>query len=262
MIKTSGSDRTIRQYDWQISLIIFVLVFIRRWLNYQWSLYQIHSAAVLIVLFLSYLLYSRMGNKWRRWLWLEIVFQVILIETLGFLPPEEDTWGLLFFPLLVELRYLYSPRKAYILGIALGVLMILTLMITFDWLIGLGYGVFMVATTFLLLSPDLVYEQSEIARSESLRLLMELKKAHRKLAKASRQAEELIEIRERDRMANELHDSVSQLMFSIKLLAQSTRLMIDKDPGSVPRQLDHLQELTNRALSQMRSLITQWRGDA
>ncbi len=215
-----------------------------------------------MMLFLSYLLYSWMGKNWKRWIWIDIVFQVVLVETLAFLPPEEDTWGLLFFPLLIELRFIYSPRKAYILGIALGVLMIGTLMITFDWLIGLGYGVFMVATVFLLLSPDLVYEQSEIARRESQRLLVELKKAHRKLAKASRQAEELIEVRERDRMANELHDSVSQLMFSIKLLAQSIRLMVDKEPAAVPRQLEHLQELTNRALSQMRSLITQWRGDA
>lgn len=139
--------------------------------------------------------------------------------------------------------------------------MIATLMTTFDWLIGMGYGVFMVATGFLLLSPGIVYEQSETARLESQRLLLELKKAHRQLAKASRQAEELIEIRERARMANELHDSVSQLMFSIKLLAQSTRLMIEKDPAAVPHQLEQLQELTNRALLQMRSLITQWRGE-
>lgn len=262
MTEPSVFDRTISKYNWQLGLVIFILVFIRRWLNFQLSHYQIDNTVLLIVLFISFLLVSWLGNRWGRWIWIYFFFQVILIETLGFLPPEEDTWGLLFFPLWIELRYLLSPRKAYILGIALGMLMIATLMITFDWLIGLGYGVFMVATVFLLLSPDVVYEQSEAARCESLRLLMELKNAHQNLTKASRQAEELINIRERDRMANELHDSVSQLMFSIKLLAQSTRLMIEKDPAAIPHQLEQLQELTNKALLQMRSLIRQWRGNA
>jgi signal transduction histidine kinase len=34
---------------------------------------------------------------------------------------------------------------------------------------------------------------------------------------------------------------------------------LDKDPGRVPQQLERLQDLTSSALSQMRSLITQWR---
>ncbi|MGA9397354.1 MAG: histidine kinase dimerization/phosphoacceptor domain-containing protein [Anaerolineaceae bacterium] len=261
MTKTSLFDGPIRRYDWQLSLIVFILVFIRRWFNHLGSHYFLHSVVILILLFISCLAFSWVVNKWKRWIWIYIVFQVILIETLGLLPPPEDTWGLLLFPLWSELKLLCSTRNAYLIGISLGMLMIATLMTTFDWLIGMGYGVFMVATGFLLLSPGIVYEQSETARLESQRLLLELKKAHRQLAKASRQAEELIEIRERARMANELHDSVSQLMFSIKLLAQSTRLMIEKDPAAVPHQLEQLQELTNRALLQMRSLITQWRGE-
>lgn len=262
MNKSSIAEKTVKRYDRQLSLLIVAVVFIRRWIKYQDSRLEIFNVVILIIFFISYLIFPWLRNKSKRIFGLYIVSQILLAETLGFFDPAEDTWGLLFFPVWSGLRSMYSARKAYLLILGLGLLMTATLMIQFDWLIGLGYGVFMVAAGFLLLSPDIVYEQSENARRESQRLLTELKNAHRKLSRASRQAEELVEIRERDRMANELHDSVSQLMFSIKLLAQSTRLLMDKDPALVPSRLEQLQELTNRALTQMRSLITQWRGDA
>lgn len=261
MTSATAAGQTLKHYDRQLSIVMMVLVFIRRWINYQDSQYLIHSTIITIVFFISYFAFSWSRKKWGQWIWIYLLLQIGLIETLGFLSPVEDTWGLLYFPLWSELRSTYTSRKAYLLIIALGVLMTVTLMYTFDWWIGLGYGLFMEAAGFLLLSPDIVYEQSEAARLESSRLLLELKKAHRELKKASRQAEELADIRERDRMANELHDSVSQLMFSIKLLAQSTRLMTEKEPAAVPTQLNQLQDLSNRALSQMRSLITQWRGE-
>jgi len=72
-------------------------------------------------------------------------------------------------------------------------------------------------------------------------------------------ARELAAAQEHDLIARELHDSVSQIIFSITLEAQSARLLLDKDPSRVPALLDRLQELTGRALSQMRNLISQWR---
>ena len=60
-------------------------------------------------------------------------------------------------------------------------------------------------------------------------------------------------------MAHALHDSVSQTLFAITLTAQSARQLLDKDPARVPQQLERVQKLTGSALSQMRSLIAQWR---
>ena len=56
-----------------------------------------------------------------------------------------------------------------------------------------------------------------------------------------------------------LHDSVGQMIFSINLTAESARLVLEKDPEQLSAQLESLQELTSGALSQMRSLIGQWR---
>jgi signal transduction histidine kinase len=90
-------------------------------------------------------------------------------------------------------------------------------------------------------------------------LLAELQQAHRELQENAAQAEELASARERNRLARELHDSVSQVIFGITLTSQSARLLLERDPARVPEQLDRLQEMTASTLGQLRSLIAQLR---
>jgi signal transduction histidine kinase len=90
-------------------------------------------------------------------------------------------------------------------------------------------------------------------------LLAELRQAHQKLQEHAAQAEELAAARERNRLARELHDSVSQMIFSITLTSQAARLLLARDPARVPEQLNRLQEMTGSALGQLRSLIAQLR---
>ncbi len=49
-----------------------------------------------------------------------------------------------------------------------------------------------------------------------------------------RQAAELASSEERAHLARELHDSVTQALFSMTLLSRSIELLLDKDPGQVP----------------------------
>ena len=83
--------------------------------------------------------------------------------------------------------------------------------------------------------------------------------AHQALKEYASQAEELAAVRERNRLARELHDSVSQVIFGITLTSQSARLLLERDPARVPELLDRLEELTGSALGRLRSLIAQLR---
>ena len=69
--------------------------------------------------------------------------------------------------------------------------------------------------------------------------------------------EELAAVHERNRLARELHDSVSQTLFSMTLTAEAARLLLDRDPSRVAAQPDRLQTLARDALAEMRSLILQ-----
>lgn len=99
----------------------------------------------------------------------------------------------------------------------------------------------------------------ETSSIKSQALLSELQKAHKQLETYVAQVEDLTAVQERNRLARELHDTVSQFIFSINLTTRSVQLLLKTDPSRVPEHLNRLQEMTTSALGQLRSLITQLR---
>ena len=74
-----------------------------------------------------------------------------------------------------------------------------------------------------------------------------------------RQAVELASSEERSHLARELHDSVTQALFSMTLLSRSIEILLVKDPEQVPGKLASLRELQREALAEMRALIFELR---
>jgi signal transduction histidine kinase len=218
--------------------------------------------AVIILLGTFTLLYFTRRAFSRRLSWycyLYFLIQMGLTQALGLIYPYEDTWGLLYIILAMQLRDLPTPRAAAAYAAASTLALLVTMMSTLGLLQGLGFSLLIVALSLLFFSYDLLFAQTEAAKQESQELLDELQTAHRRLKEYAAKADELAAAAERDRLVRELHDSVSQMIFSISLTAEAARLLLEKDPARVPDALERLQELTGRALAQMRSLISQWR---
>ncbi|WP_084516531.1 GAF domain-containing sensor histidine kinase [Microtetraspora niveoalba] len=70
---------------------------------------------------------------------------------------------------------------------------------------------------------------------------------------------ELTVIEERTRMAHELHDAVTQKLFSLRLTARAAASLLDTDPGRAARELDQVQRLAGEALSELRAVIVELR---
>ena len=89
--------------------------------------------------------------------------------------------------------------------------------------------------------------------------LIELLAAHASIAitnaRLYEQSRELSILSERNRLALELHDVVSQKLFSVMLTAEAAATQLDQDPSAARGQLDRLSELTKEALDELRSLI-------
>jgi signal transduction histidine kinase len=60
-------------------------------------------------------------------------------------------------------------------------------------------------------------------------------------------------------MARELHDSVTQTIFSMNLTVQAARMLMEKDLGQVHSQLERLQELAHSAMGEIQVLVQQLR---
>jgi signal transduction histidine kinase len=73
------------------------------------------------------------------------------------------------------------------------------------------------------------------------------------------QARQAAVIEERQRFSRDLHDAVSQTLFSANIIAQTAVRMWSKKPESVPEWLDKLQRMNQGALAEMRTLLLELR---
>ncbi|MFG6199547.1 GAF domain-containing sensor histidine kinase [Nonomuraea sp. JJY05] len=70
---------------------------------------------------------------------------------------------------------------------------------------------------------------------------------------------ELAMLEERNRVARELHDAVTQKLFSLRLTAQAASAMLDRAPGKAAAELERVQRLAGEALSELRAVIVELR---
>ena len=74
-------------------------------------------------------------------------------------------------------------------------------------------------------------------------------------ARLYERSRELSIISERNRLALELHDVVSQKLFSVMLTAEAAAAQLDRDPDAARAQLVRTRELARESLDELRSLI-------
>jgi signal transduction histidine kinase len=92
------------------------------------------------------------------------------------------------------------------------------------------------------------------------RELIELLAAHAAIAitnaRLYEQSRELSVLAERNRLALELHDVVSQKLFSVMLTAEAASTQLERDdPDAARAQIDRVRALAREALDELRSLI-------
>ena len=81
-------------------------------------------------------------------------------------------------------------------------------------------------------------------------------------ARLYEQAQSLAAIEERQRLARELHDSVSQALYGISLGVHTARMQLDRNPKDLVESLDYVLELADAALIEMRALIFELRPES
>jgi signal transduction histidine kinase len=74
-------------------------------------------------------------------------------------------------------------------------------------------------------------------------------------ARLYERSRELSILSERNRLALELHDVVSQKLFSLNLAAEAAATLLDRGPDEARPQLERVRDLAREALAELRSLI-------
>src|SRR5204862_5545353 len=89
--------------------------------------------------------------------------------------------------------------------------------------------------------------------------LIELLAAHASIAitnaRLNDRSRELSTLSERNRLALELHDAVSQRLFSLVLTSEAAATQLERDPAVARAQVERLGALAREALDELRSMI-------
>lgn len=249
------SHRFIR---WLSYLLIFAFA-LRRVIEMDEG-YSVSLALSLIAVFsLLFATQPLLSSKYKGYAWIYFGIQIILVQVLSLFQEYLDTYALLYIVLGFQ-AIVIIPRKEATIWLSLfTVLLLVTLIIEFGMLSGLGRAMAYIVIGVFFISYDIQFAQHEDALAESQLLLAELQEAHHKLEEYASQAEKLATIEERNRMIKELYDAVGQKIFAVQLSAEATRMKYAQDPQGSVGMLDQLQQQTQDVLSQMRLLIEQWR---
>lgn len=242
-----------------IDLLILLVVAVRGTVLYWEHSYFIPFVLLQGSFAILYLLERNSSDRLRWYRFLYFPTQAILVWAISSLRPFLDVFNLLFIVLSLQAVQTLSHRVAVGWAFLYALMLAATTVLGLGWLEGIVLSLSYLAGLFFVVSYDVLYVQAHSDEAESQLMLAELHQAHQELQEYVAQGDELAAARERNRLARQLHDSVSQEIFSVTLTAQSARLLLESDHRQVPELLDRLQEMTAGALSQLRSLIAQLR---
>jgi signal transduction histidine kinase len=174
--------------------------------------------------------------------------------------PEMDFIPSLFYPLCYQ-AVLFCGRRTGYRWIA-----VFVVLLAGPLLVGWEFGLPGIATVlidgcacFLVGSYAHLILRAEQSSRENQKLAGEVQVAYSNLQDQAAQIEEYAIQQERGRMARELHDSVTQTIFSMNLTVQTARMLAAKDLSLVGAQLDRLQTLARSAIGEIQVLVDQLR---
>lgn len=193
------------------------------------------------------------------WKHLYFVLQSALVLALVLLRPRFDFIVVLYVLLSFQVVLIFANYSRWIWVAIMALLTSFPLMVALGALQGLALALMPMTIGIVFAAYAAVIQEIEEGLRKRQDLLDKLQEANRQLTTSASQVEELSAIQERNRLARELHDSVSQTMFSITLYTRAAQLLLERDPDRVHPHLEHLQLLSQSALAEMRGLIAQLR---
>jgi signal transduction histidine kinase len=112
-------------------------------------------------------------------------------------------------------------------------------------------------TGFIILFQRLIGERFE--RNELVEQLAqrnsELEEAHRQLAQSVAQEQELAVLRERTRLAREMHDTIGHALVLISVKLEAAQRLRERDPERCDRELESTKQITRETMTALRASI-------
>ena len=109
--------------------------------------------------------------------------------------------------------------------------------------------------TFTVLFTMIAFREQD-ARIETERLARDLQTANHRLAEYASQVEELATVRERNRLARDIHDNLGHYLTVVNVQIEAARTVMASNPEKAQNSLEKAQKLTQEGLSSVRKSVS------
>jgi signal transduction histidine kinase len=263
--RRTGRPRYQSPVFYLISLPIWLAVVIRAASDTGW--FDDETArfgAGLLALFVVLLVSERFVSRYLPWNPpLYFGLQSALIVWLMLLLPEQDYYAMLFIPLSTHAVIVLGQREGYRWIGVMTLLMSAGLLTTQEWPKSIALALIYASALLFVAAYGTITRQAEEAREQSQALLADLQGAYRQLEVYAAQVQSLAVVEERNRLARNLHDSVTQALYGLTLSTEAASRHLTA--GEIEETTTHLRDVRDtarQALGEMRSLIYELRPPA
>lgn len=200
-----------------------------------------------------------MTLRWPATFPLYLILQATIIVILLHMPEASDYFAVLFAVLSMQLMQRFSPRTAALWIGLFSLAMFVSYTRSLPLAQTVAFTLVYTAVCVFTAAYSFAARKAVQARSRSQSLADELQKTNRELERVAARLERMAVSDERNRLARELHDSVTQTVFSMTLTTQSAAMLLERNPTQVKDQLNRLYQLARSATSEMQTLISKLR---
>jgi signal transduction histidine kinase len=222
------------------------------------------SVVAMLVVFLALFATEAMINRrlpW--WIHLYLTIQIGITAALGLTIPMVDYYSGLPIALVLQAMHGLAPRVGYRWVGGITLIVAALLLAGLGWSVGLPLVLVQAAAYLMIAEYVASLRRAEKASSEGQRLLDELQTAHAQLEAFTTQAQDVAVNAERNRLARDLHDSVTQSLYSLTLFTQAAREHARSGSlESARNNLDRIADTAGQALKEMRLLVYELRPSA
>jgi len=173
----------------------------------------------------------------------------------------EGTTVLVVLPIVSQMVIMLPRRDAWLLNGAVYIVLLLILNVwkdnRFNW--ALAFGLFCGMVFVILFSQVMLSEQN--IRTEVEKLYAELSVANQKLHEYTVQVEELATVRERNRLARDIHDGLGHYLTALNMQIKAAQAVLNQDRPRAMDALTKAQTLAEGALYDVRQSVAALRGD-
>jgi signal transduction histidine kinase len=238
------------------AVFLYTAVCLRGVIIFSHSSYLVWIVTILFIWLALVVSEATISQRFQRYFPFYIACQTLLVFILLLMPDLPDFFAALFMVLGMQVMQRCSLRigTGWIGLCAVGMGIIFTLDSSIDAMaLTLVYTGGIVLLGFYARTT----RRAQDARRSIQQLTQQLQAANDQLSAYSTQLEQLSMARERSRLARDLHDSVTQTVFSMSLTAQSAGLLLERSPDQAQAQLERLEKLTHSALSEMKQIVSE-----